>query len=1089
MPVRLRKSKMGVPFTRKLILNHWALGLLGVERFEDLAKHLCAEHREGLDDDNVHRFHHELCQLVPPERRPELTDDALLRHDQAIVSATHRINDARRTRGLRAIRWKYFQYLALLFAEIYLERWFNAPDELLASLTHVIEVYNHSTAKQPADRVEHLDAGADPRAELNKIAFWMATGSGKTLLMHAHILRYRELLRDHGRAGELNRILLLTPNEGLSRQHLGELNDSGIPARMFSKEGGELFEGETVEILDIHKLAGDMGDKTVAVSALEGQNLVLVDEGHCGASSGSGGVWIRYRDQLCEDGFSFEYSATFGQAVKGDRDLTTRYARSTLFDYSYRWFHGDGFGKDYRILNLEDDSDEWRATYLTGALLSFFQQQWLFEQGGSALRPYNIERPLWVFVGSKVTKSLATKDASDVVEILRFLAAYVSEGSRSVARIAHLLDEDAGPAGPQRFLHGTFRPLTDAGLQPREIFRRSLATTFNAPSGGLLRVERLKGTSGELALRIGENEPFGVVNVGDAPKLAKLCDAAGLETAHREFADPLFHRVNDADSGVHLVVGAKKFTEGWNSWRVSSMGLMNVGRSEGSQIIQLFGRGVRLKGCRMSLKRSSRLDPPPRNPPRNIEDLETLQVFGVRASYMRQFRDFLQEEGVATDPIEEFVPIRRPQLPAAPLKTIRLAENVAGDDPATAFRGIGPMPVLRAPGHGGHPKGVADRLARLRVTLNWYPRIRALESDRIEGWGTLGELNEEHLSATAVALLDIDALYIALQRFKRERGWQNLAVSRTTIAELLADGSWYRLRIPAAEMRFDDMAKAKRWQEIALALLKKYATRYYGICRQAWEVGHLEYCELTRDDDNFPTVTRDTGAEHGYRVVLDAGADPDLARRMRTEVRNLAESVKAERFPLRPGHHVKPIPLDEHLYLPLLTANERYMTLTPPALNDGEQQFVRDFRDHCSKNQPTGVRYHLLRNLSRGHGVGFFEANNFHPDFILWAVMGRRQHIAFVDPKGLVHMGPGNPKVRLRERIKEIESRLGDPDVRLDSFTLSVTESGTVKAQWGMTKAEMADRHVLFMKEDRDTYIGEMLRRMEVPGSGPGQAA
>ncbi len=33
------------------------------------------------------------------------------------------------------------------------------------------------------------------------------------------------------------------------------------------------------------------------------------------------------------------------------------------------------------------------------------------------------------------------------------------------------------------------------------------------------------------------------------------------------------------------------------------MGLMNVGATEGAQIIQLFGRGVRLKGFDFSLKR------------------------------------------------------------------------------------------------------------------------------------------------------------------------------------------------------------------------------------------------------------------------------------------------------------------------------------------------------------------------------------------------------------------------------------------------------------------------------------------------------
>ena len=85
------------------------------------------------------------------------------------------------------------------------------------------------------------------------------------------------------------------------------------------------------------------------------------------------------------------------------------------------------------------------------------------------------------------------------------------------------------------------------------------------------------------------NEPFGVVNVGDPAKLAKKCKEAELIVREREFADSVFHGVNEPDSRVNVVVGAKKFTEGWNSWRVSSMGLMNVGRSEGSQIIQLFG--------------------------------------------------------------------------------------------------------------------------------------------------------------------------------------------------------------------------------------------------------------------------------------------------------------------------------------------------------------------------------------------------------------------------------------------------------------------------------------------------------------------
>jgi len=57
-----------------------------------------------------------------------------------------------------------------------------------------------------------------------------------------------------------------------------------------------------------------MGDKTVAVEAFEGNNLVLVDEGHRGTGTAAG-AWMSRRDALVRGGFAFEYSATFGQAV------------------------------------------------------------------------------------------------------------------------------------------------------------------------------------------------------------------------------------------------------------------------------------------------------------------------------------------------------------------------------------------------------------------------------------------------------------------------------------------------------------------------------------------------------------------------------------------------------------------------------------------------------------------------------------------------------------------------------------------------------------------------------------------------------
>jgi hypothetical protein len=1075
MPPRRGRSnaRPPLPFNRKLVLHHWLLGLFGIERFDQLAEHLREEALEGLDENNVHRFHHALCLHLPAEKRPDLPDELLLEHDQAIVSHTQRLNERRLTGGEPPIVWKYFQYLALLFTEIYLDRYFREPRPLLFALNQRIAALNGVVDE--ADRIASLDEAADAWPQLNKVAFWMATGSGKTLLMHAHILQYRRFLEMHGRARELNRIILLTPNEGLSKQHLREFEKAGIEAEIFNKDGRGLFAGQAVEILEVTKLKEEMGEKTVAVDAFEGNNLVLVDEGHRGASAGGEGAWMKFRNALCEKGFSFEYSATFGQAVKGSQELTDLYARSTLFDYSYRWFYGDGFGKDYQILNLEDDSNaEWMASYLTACLLAFFQQQRLHREREAAYRPFNIERPLWIFVGGSVTATLATRDASDIVEILRFLARYVASRADSIAHIRSVLHEGLVTATGRNLFAGRFSYLNTCGLTPAQIFDETLATLFNASAGGALHVENLKGAAGEVAIRIGDNEPFGVINVGDDSKLVKLCEEKGLNVGEREFAGSLFHELGQPHSTINLLIGSKKFTEGWSSWRVSTMGLMNVGRGEGAQIIQLFGRGVRLKGLGLSLKRSARATlPVGLERPKHIETLETLNIFGIRADYMAQFRDFLEEEGLPTNDerIEIILPIIK-SLGTRPLKTIRLKKEINGvsTEFGDAFRKLGPVPTVKPPDPTREP--ATAYLQKNQVILNWYPKIQAMKSVGVTGGDDDGTPNHALLSQRHVAFLNLDRLYFDLERFKAERGWHNLNLTRTGIAVLLADPTWYRLLIPESELAFDSFERVRVWQEVALALLRKYAERYYTFRKREWELPHLEYRDIGADDPNFPCVVRETGPEYGYRILIEES---------RQEIIEKLNELKAaiEAGDLKPWEFrgIKAVWFGRHLYQPLLFLDGGVVEISPAPLNRGERRFVEDLKDFHDANPAFFAEreLYLLRNMSKGRGVGFFEAGNFHPDFIVWQLKANLQQVAFVDPKGIRNVGLNDPKIGFYETVKEIEQRLGNPDVVLDSFIVSNTPSHVMRKQWGIEKPEMAKRHIVFQDEDRDSYIGAML--------------
>src|SRR5690606_34325439 len=202
------------------------------------------------------------------------------------------------------------------------------------------------------------------------------------------------------------------------------------------------------------------------------------------------------------------------------------------------------------------------------------------------LRDFNLERPLWIFVGGSVNavRRQGGRDVSDVTEVLLFLSRFTSERARAERTITTLLGEGLPTASGQNPFANRFGYLQGLGQSATELFADICARLFNAPGGGALHVEYLKGADGELALKLGNNDPFGVINVGDAKKLYDLCNATpGLVAEERDFAGSLFRRINDRDNAISLLIGSRKFTEGWNSWRVSTLGLMKIGQSEGAQ--------------------------------------------------------------------------------------------------------------------------------------------------------------------------------------------------------------------------------------------------------------------------------------------------------------------------------------------------------------------------------------------------------------------------------------------------------------------------------------------------------------------------
>ena len=77
---------------------------------------------------------------------------------------------------------------------------------------------------------------------------------------------------------------------------------------------------------------------------------------------------------------------------------------------------------------------------------------------------------------------------------------------------------------------------------------------------------------------------------------------------------------------------------------------------------------------------------------------------------------------------------------------------------------------------------------------------------------------------------------------------------------------------------------------------------------------------------------------------------------------------------------------------------------------------------------------------------------------------GKQQNVVFVEPHGISHEGTGHAKVQFHKTIKEIESRLGDPHLRLESAIVTPTDFAAVSDR-GWSRKDWADNHVFFMKD------------------------
>ena len=1107
MATKKTSNKMvkSLAFRHHLVLNQWLFSLFGFDSLNgnyDVGKREAATLEAFRDRfqlmGEISGRNAEGEHLLIQRIRENLTADAVLRdeqlleYDRRIKSYTDIINHGRQIAGEEPVEWKYFQYLMLLFTEVYLDHLFTKPEDLVRELNGHILRWNERWLASEGFKHKPLDLlnlDDDVWSQLNMVAYWSATGSGKTLIMHANILQYRFYLKRYGKATDMNKIILLTPNEGLTHQHLVDLRLSGIQASEFSPKAGSLFSDDVI-VIDINKLRENEKAKTVAVDSFGTNNLLLVDEGHRGTASG-GGSWYEYRQKLCSSGFSFEYSATFAQSSTKYDNLRQTYTKAILFDYSYRHFYGDGYGKQSQILDIGKSTKDDQFRYQIASLLSFYQQMRLYNDREKLIAPFNIEKPLWVFVTSKVTKTFDNKEANDMIQVLQFLDVVLSKKEQTCNVIKDLLNNGLVVKGGIDRLHGRFNYLKELGLDIHALYDDVLERIFHSV-GGHLHIENLSGVAGEIALFGGaSNKPFGVINVGDDSKLVKLCEKHGLYVQDARFSESLFKGINHADSQVNLLLGSKKFTEGWSSWRVSNMTLLNVGKNEGAQIIQLFGRGVRLKGWQTTLKRSAELSTQLSSAgierPKHIGTLETLNIFGHQADYIAQFKKELEEEEIpVNEGLEEIIiPLVSHRCGCESLSVPRIKSSIANKavgGSGSAFMQLAEQVVLKAP-KSLTPTERDYFCNPARVSLDFYPQVGSFATDK-QGSRDVGA-KQQYLETSHIALLDTKRLYFELLNFKHEKRWSNLTITPDVVSELIEDSGWYRLYAPDIVMELGRLERLTTWHDMAIALLRKYCEMFYGFRRKQWEGDKLEYRSVMESNKHLPGVSEDTPAG-SYVVTLDRIRHESLIKQLKL----LRQKIESNEIKAWNGQIIEGLEFiwnERHFYQPLLAATQGLdFQIAPVALNKGESEFVKDMQKAIQGNVFEGYDVFLLRNLTGQGSVGVFIDGGFHPDFILWLVKGTQQRVIFIDPKGLRNHKPNDPKVQFYKTIKALEADLrsqGDDSthIELEAFLISETHSSVLASEWSgwneleITRELLESWNILFRQEDSN-YIQKLLK-------------
>ncbi|GAA9285527.1 DEAD/DEAH box helicase family protein [Helicobacter pylori] len=452
---------------------------------------------------------------------------------------------------------------------------------------------------------------------INRLAFYMATGSGKTIV----IIKLVELLSVAIRMGLIPKknIMFFSANENLIKQFEKEIEKYNR-GKDFSKQI-DFKNLKSITHKDFHRAPKDSFIKQIALFYYRadlmndeeskenllnykdywdnGENYVILDEAHKGNKSESKRQAIF--SLLSLKGFLFNFSATFTE----ESDLIT-----SVYNLSVGEWVKLGYGKESVLLkknNLnafkdsKDLNDREKEIALLKALLLLGMQKRYKVEG------YFYDPLMLVFTHS------VNVENSDAEIFFKTLAHVIEndDGNDFLKAKEDLLEEIKDP----EFLFSANKDkdykvkVFKEGLKSMD-FKGLKEEVFYANSGHIEVIINPKNNQ-EIAFKLNTSDKvFCLIKIGDITEwICEKLKSVKVVSKNLSFKEESYFSQIDKSS-INILVGSRTFETGWDSTRPSVILFLNIGLDDDAKklVKQSFGRGVRIESVKNQRQRLAYLD-------------------------------------------------------------------------------------------------------------------------------------------------------------------------------------------------------------------------------------------------------------------------------------------------------------------------------------------------------------------------------------------------------------------------------------------------------------------------------------------------